>query len=220
GHDKELRWGQHLGDNDRRERILVSSIETREIFVRQTIRDIMARYVQGVDHLDVAMLKGCYHEDAFELHHIFDGNAHDFAEWRVRQTFRSHHVLSESAILIDGSRAYAETPHAAIVHVDIDEAGHRGVIEIATHGWYLDLFSERDGNWKIDFQRVVTFHSAMRLIEAPSPPAQGATTSGDPFALRFALDSERPEPRHLQDVAASIRAGFIGTNAASSGTIG
>ncbi|WP_150291626.1 nuclear transport factor 2 family protein [Sphingobium estronivorans] len=189
--------------------------DLRAIHIRSQIRAVMARYVQGVDHRDAALLKSCYHEDAYELHHIFNGPAHGFAEWRARQTFRSHHMLSESAVRIEGAVAYAETPHTALVHVDLDEGGLSGVIEVATHGWYLDLFSERGGEWKIDFQRVVTFHSAMRLIGSQASLSQGQAQGsvggapGDPFALQFALGDERPEPSHVQDTAASIRAAFL-----------
>lgn len=184
--------------------------------IKARIREVMAQYVRGVDHRDAAVLKSCYHADAYEMHHIFNGNAHEFAEWRARQTFRSHHMLSESATAIDGSRALVETPHTAVVHVDLEDQERSGVIEIATSGWYLDLFTERDGAWKISFQRVVSFSSSTRLIPrpaaavpAPGPGEDGLAKRPDPFQLGFGLAEDRPVPGRIEDVAASIRAAYL-----------
>jgi hypothetical protein len=185
---------------------LMDTQHIADVVAKSDIRDVLARYVQGVDHLDLDVLKGCYHPDAYELHHIFNGNAHDFAEWRVKQSFRSHHMLSASAITVQGARAYAETPHTALVHVDIDEPGYRGVIETTTYGWYLNLFSQRDGVWKTDFQRVATLHSVTRFVDENSLLEAPAS---DLFKIGFKLADNPPPPTRLADVSEAIRARFI-----------
>lgn len=185
------------------------SDETRTLIAKSQIHDVMARYVRGVDHLDADVLKSCYHPDGYEHHHIFNGNAHEFADWRVRQTFRSHHMLSECAITIEGERALVETPHTAVVQVAVDKDGQRGTIEVSTQGWYLDLFTERDGVWKIAYQRVVSFSTSTRFIPAaPALPGQ-SSDDGTCFSAGFGLGNDRPAPSHVDDVASIIRDAFF-----------
>lgn len=174
---------------------------------RCEIRDVLARYVRGVDRLDVELIRGCYHPDAYEVHRIFNGNAHEFATWRVRQTFRSHHVLSESAIRFDGDRAFVETPHIAVVHVDIATPEATGIIEARSSGWYLDLFTREREQWLIKHRHVSTFARSDRLIAAAGQPdpAENARLS----ALEFDLPSAAPPPFVTPDVAEAIRARFL-----------
>lgn len=189
------------------------------VAARVEIENVMAGYVRGVDHKDVDVLINCYHPDAYELHHIFNGNAHDFARWRVRQSFRSQHMLSASAIDLRGDRAFVETPHTAFVHVDIDEQGHHGVIEVATAGWYLDIFSRRQDEWKIEFQQVVTFRTSTQLVTKGGVVSMGVQSpqlDDDLFKLGFALPDKRPEPSHVDDVAAGIRMAFLSQVGAAS----
>lgn len=171
------------------------------------IRQVMARYVQGVDRRDAALIRSCYHADAYEVHHIFNGNAHAFAEWRARQTFRSHHVLSESAIRFEGDRAFVETPHVAVVHVDIATPEARGVIELRTSGWYLDLFTREDGAWRIKHRHVSTFELSERLIDpaAMIDPAESERLA----SLGFDIGSAAPPPSAVADVAEATRQRFL-----------
>lgn len=174
---------------------------------RSEIRDVLARYVRGVDRLDAELIRGCYHPDAVEVHGIFNGNAHEFAVWRARQTFRSHHVLSESAIQLDDDRAFVETPHVAVVHVDVDTAGCTGIIEARSHGWYLDLFTREQGQWLIKHRQVSTFARSSRLLDAAGQPdpVENARLS----ALGFDLPTAAPPPSAIPDVAEAMRIRFL-----------
>lgn len=174
---------------------------------RSEIRDVLARYVRGVDRLDAELIRGCYHADAYEVHGIFNGNAHEFATWRVRQTFRSHHVLSESAIKFDGDRAFVETPHSAVVHVDVESPAYNGILEARSSGWYLDLFTYEQGQWLIKHRRVCTFARSDRFIDAGGQPdpVENARLS----ALEFDLPSAAPPPSATPDVAEAMRARFL-----------
>lgn len=186
-----------------------------EYLARSKIRDVLARYVRGVDRLDAELIRGCYHADAYEVHHIFNGNAHEFATWRARQTFRSHHVLSESAIRFDGDRAFVETPHTAIVHVDIATPTCTGIIEARSSGWYLDVFTFEREQWLIKHRRVSTFARSSRLIDAAGQPdpAESARLS----ALEFDLPSAGLPPFATPDVAEAMRTQFLARRGAEQG---
>lgn len=174
---------------------------------RSEIRDVLARYVRGVDRLDAGMIRSCSHPDAYEAHRIFNGPAAEFATWRVRQTFRSHHVLSESAIRFDADRAFVETPHVAVVHVDIETPECTGIIEARSHGWYLDLFTRERNQWLIKHRHVSTFSRSTRLIDAAiqPDPVENARLS----ALEFELPTAAPIPSAVSDVAEEIRIRFL-----------
>ena len=182
-------------------------MQLESALARIEIRDVLARYVQGVDRRDAALIRGCYHDDAFEVHHIFNGSAVAFAEWRARQSFRSHHVISESAISLDGARALVETPHVAVIHVDIAHPRFSGVIECRTSGWYLDLFTRERGEWRIKHRHVSTFELTERFVDHDSviDPVEHERL----LSAGFALAGLAPEPRAVDDVAEMIRARFL-----------
>lgn len=182
-----------------------------EFLARSEIRDVLARYVRGVDRFDEELIRGCYHPDAVEVHRIFNGNAHEFARWRARQTFRSHHVLSESAIRFDGAQAFVETPHVAVVHVDLDTPEHSGIIEARSEGWYLDVFTHEQGRWLIKHRQVSTFARSSRLIAAVGQPdpVENARLS----ALEFDLPTAAPSPSAVADVAEEMRTRFLSEHA-------
>ena len=174
---------------------------------RSEIRDVLARYVRGVDRLDAELIRSCYHPDAYEVHRIFNGNGHEFATWRARQTFRSHHVLSESAIKFDGDRAFVETPHSAVVHVDIATPEHTGILEARSSGWYLDVFTREQEQWLIKHRHVSSFARSERFIDAAGQPdpVENARLS----ALEFDLPSAAPPPFATPDVADAMRRQFL-----------
>lgn len=179
-----------------------------EFVTRSEIRDVLARYVRGVDRLDEQLIRSCYHPDAYEVHHIFNGNAHEFAVWRAQQTFRSHHVLSESAIHFDGEdRAFVETPHRAVVHVDVHEEDCQGIAELRSSGWYLDIFMRESGTWLIKHRHVSTFERSQRLISPEGQPDQGLNAHLS--ALEFDLAQAAPPPSHVADAAEGMRQAFL-----------
>lgn len=174
---------------------------------RSEIRDVLARYVRGVDRLDAELIRSCYHPDAYEVHGIFNGNAHEFATWRARQTIRSHHVLSESAIKFDGDRAFVETPHAAVVHVDVATPEYTGIFEARSSGWYMDLFTLEQEQWLIKHRHVSSFARSDRFVDAAGQPdpVENARLS----ALEFDLPSAALPPFAIPDVAEAMRTRFL-----------
>ena len=183
------------------------AISVDTAIARLEIRDVLARYVQGVDRRDAALIRSCYHSDAFEAHHIFNGSAARFADWRAGQSFRSHHALSESAITFDGDRAIVETPHIAVIHVDVAMPELRGVIECRTSGWYLDIFSRRDGEWRIEHRHVSTFELTERFVD--SAAVIDSSAHERLISAGFDLPRFAPDPIEIDDVAETIRSRFF-----------
>ncbi len=119
------------------------------------IRDVLARYVRGIDRADAELLRSCYHADAIEEHAgNYEGNAHDYiteAIPRVHTFGPMQHLLGTSHIDSDGNVAYVETNVWTFVRF---RDGSQDV-DTFTGGRLVDRFEKRAGEWKIAHRRTV-----------------------------------------------------------------
>jgi hypothetical protein len=119
------------------------------LVTEQAIRALLARYVRGIDRLELELVRGCYWSDAVDVHGPFTGTRDEFVVWVSsllrRHTMTMHHL---SSILIEqhGDTAAVETYgvayHAGEPSGDVqwnNAAGFR----------YVDQFERRDGEWRI-----------------------------------------------------------------------
>jgi hypothetical protein len=140
-----------------------------DVIAELSIRRAIYRYCRGVDRGDRDMIASAYHEDAEENHGAFHGTGREFADFLVPAMDAApeaggHHVTN---ILIqrDGDEARAESYFIAF-H-PLDEGGRAFVT-----GRYLDHFTLRNSEWKIQQRRVV--------IDADGPPTRAAQLSDYP----------------------------------------
>jgi hypothetical protein len=144
---------------------------------KQDIADVLSRYCRAIDRLDHALLKSVYHDDGYDDHGVFKGNAHEFCDVIIPMlseltTFTSH-MLYQSEIGIEGDKAASETYFCSINRMrggaenieayfgptytraaqasDTLEKDH----EYVAGGRYLDRFLRKDGAWRIQ-SRMVT----------------------------------------------------------------
>ena len=92
--------------------------ELRELRDRESIREVIHRYCQAVDRCDLEMLKSCYHEDGYDDHGFFAGNAHEFAEYVIpclEQVDSSMHSITNTRFRFDGNRC-ATTSQWHVTH--------------------------------------------------------------------------------------------------------
>jgi hypothetical protein len=114
----------------------------------QCIRDAANRYCQGVDRLDVELMKSAYWPEATDDHGVFVGNAWEFCE------------MCMEAHLAWRSTSHCIFNHAIKLHPDGEHA--RGEIYNVTYlfrkdteildtwvGRYLDSYENRRGEWRI-----------------------------------------------------------------------
>ena len=128
----------------------------RELLDEREIREVLARYCRGVDRLDEAMIRSCYHPDASDDHGMYKGPGVDFAAFCVKalelHAAATLHVLGQSLIEFEASGvARAETYVIAHHRCERD-----GVDLLETVGArYVDRFEQRGGPWKIADRVVV-----------------------------------------------------------------
>lgn len=134
---------------------------------QQAIRDVLMRYARGVDRCDLGLLKSAYHEDAYDNHGFFEGNAWEFAEFllatRAQDLDFSSHVIGNVFIEVDGDDAQCESYHLAFQR-------RRGQEDIQLFaGRYIDRFQRRNGVWAIARRTVVHDWS---LVTRPTGPVK------------------------------------------------
>ena len=136
----------------------------------QAIRDCAQRYCRGVDRLDEALMKSAYWEDATDDHGSYVGNAMTFVEhcmqahlrWRsTSHCIFNHHIELEA----DGTHARGEIYN--VTHLFQAEAP----ILDTWHGRYLDLYTKRGEEWRIQERVCVHEGTHSQTIEAMNIPA-------------------------------------------------
>ncbi len=131
-----------------------------ELSARMEIHDVLLRYCRGLDRVDMSLVRGAFHKDAWiefpKSLHI--GSVEGFFEFLTAEMprfVRTMHFLGNSLIEFDGpDTAYVET---------YLEADHQGS---ERHHWknktvklwalYVDRFERRDGTWLIAHRQLLT----------------------------------------------------------------
>jgi hypothetical protein len=160
--------------------------ETQALLDKQAIHEVLMRYCRGVDRLDEALIRSCYHQGAWDEHGPFQGDAWEFASYCVRElgaafTITQHHIANE-LVELDGDRASCESYFTAYHRNEKD-----GQVKLlVVGGRYLDRFERRSGEWKIarrvtvlDWARVDPLEREWRGAAAYARGGRGAL---DPLA--------------------------------------
>lgn len=130
-----------------------------ELSARAEIHDVLLRYCRGLDRVDMDLVRGAFHADAWvqfpESLHVgsVDGFV-DFLAAEMPRFVRTMHNLGNSLIEFDGpTTAHVET------YLNADHQGSE------RHHWkgdyvklwarYLDRFEQRNGVWLIARRRLV-----------------------------------------------------------------
>ena len=153
--------------------VMVSRLQ--ELFDRQQLYDVLARYCRGADSRNPAMIKDCYWPEAVDDHGVMTGNAHEFVdatqEGMAHMFLNTRHMLGQVYYDINGDRAQVESYLIAYHRVVNNPVAiemlfgstyleeHRDA-ETDSHdflggGRYLDEFERRNGEWRI-IRRIAT----------------------------------------------------------------
>jgi hypothetical protein len=137
--------------------------ELAEIRAEREIRNVILRYMRGVDRKDYELMVSTYHEDAVEDHGPIKLSPRDFVEGvrkRHETIEQASHFIGNCLIEIEGDRAFAETYCISIEH---ERAGTRNpgtgqskTLRTATGVRYVDRFEKRNGSWKVAHRILVT----------------------------------------------------------------
>jgi hypothetical protein len=155
----------------------VTEAEIRELLDRQKCYDVLTRYCRALDRADVELMKTVYWEDAVDEHGVFEGNAHDFAEFIIREIrnwfeVATHYICNvhmeyygdvmctESYLIsycsVTGDPAKVQAVYGAsyLAATGGPEAAHKQHAFLMG-GRYVDRLEKRNGEWRIAHRRVV-----------------------------------------------------------------
>jgi hypothetical protein len=172
--------------------------DVRLLLAERDIKKVVLRYCRGIDRMDLAMVRSCYHADAQDHHGNFAGGVDEALGWvwDVLATYASTvHLVANMLIEFD-----PETPELArcesygmALHFDGGEGGRRG--QALGFRWIDDLeyrASPSGGaQWRFS-RRVATTEWIRRFAD------DEFSTIPDRF-LRGRRDLQDPVYRHAAD---------------------
>jgi hypothetical protein len=121
----------------------------RGLLDKQAITEVVLRYCRGVDRLDMALVRSCYHDDGVDHHTGFDGAADDYVAWLdkvLRHLGGTMHMIGNCLVEVDGDSARSETYGTA--HHWGEPYDDR-TINFTTGFRYVDRFDRRNDEWRI-----------------------------------------------------------------------
>lgn len=155
---------------------------------KDEIKDVIMRYARGTDRKDWDLVRSCYHDDAYDDHGPYQGDADGLIEWmklRHQTVETSMHFIGNMLIELDGDIAFAESYvltyqrlaadsqlSYAMFGADDNEGGEDYPQKnLRTAARYVDRFERRNsGPWKIahrivaaDSGRLETTDTEMEL---------------------------------------------------------
>jgi hypothetical protein len=125
------------------------------LLAKQEISDAMMRYCRGIDRHDEELIRGAYHDDAYD-DHGFGGGAR---AWDMAKAYgqpsdvykAAHHFIGNLLIEVDGDTAGSETYFVATQRFEHDGTDYDFVIA----GRYVDRWERRDGPFRISRRTLV-----------------------------------------------------------------
>lgn len=134
-------------------------MNVEELSSRAEIHDVLLRYCRGLDRVDMSLVRGGFHDDAWvqfpESLHIgsVDGFV-DFLSGEMPRFVRTMHLLGNSLVEFDGPDvAHVET-YLNAYHQGSEKHQWKGAY-VKLWGRYLDRFERRDGVWLIARRRLL-----------------------------------------------------------------
>lgn len=133
---------------------------------RQEIEEVLRAYCRGIDRRDLALVRGCYHDDATDRHGSFFGQADAYVAWvdglLARYRFTTHALNQITIEFGPAPDLAAAESYGVSVHRGDPAKPHQN---LATAFRYLDRFERRAGKWKIA-SRVALGEWSLRIPEA------------------------------------------------------
>jgi hypothetical protein len=141
----------------------------------RAIRGVLYRYCRGVDRMDLALTRSCWHADgSADYRGMFSGGADALLDWmwKLHARLETHsHQITNLLVEVAGERAASE----AYVTVALRAPGR----DILTRGRYVDRWSRRGGRWAIDHR--IYLSDWMTYLPVPAEPTSppGGRRDGD-----------------------------------------
>lgn len=166
----------------------------RELTAKQAIQEVLHRYCRGVDRMDRALTRGCWHDDGTaDYQGMFTGEVEALLDWmwQLHDGMQGHsHQMTNMLIEVAGDRAASETYVTVVLR---SKPGRHPARDILTRGRYIDRWSCRDGRWAIDHRLYLNdWMTYLPVGDAATSPITGRRDAEDPSYAAFA---ELRDPR-------------------------
>jgi hypothetical protein len=126
----------------------------RQLVAESAIRKVLFTYCRGVDRLDPDLMKSIYHPEGIDQHHArYTGSGTGFADY-IMESFPARNFVSTSHQITNCLIEFDSVSRASVESYFV-AAQSNGTDILWMIGRYLDLFEERNGEWKILHRRVV-----------------------------------------------------------------
>lgn len=122
---------------------------TQQSLDREAIRHALATLARGEDRRDAVLITRAYWPDSVTDYGVFQGDFAAYLAWVVPGAdaiTNTQHVLGQSYIEFDGDRACVETQVISYHRIDYGGGDEHDTV---IGGRYLDVFEQRDGEWRI-----------------------------------------------------------------------
>lgn len=155
---------------------------------RQAIQEVLHRYCRGVDRMDRALARSCWHADGTACYQgMFEGDVDALLDWMwsLHEGMQAHsHQTTNCLIELLGDRAASETYVTVALRT---RPGRGGVRDVLNRGRYLDRWSRREGRWAIDHRHYVSdWVTFLAVGDDPTPPTSGRRDPQDASYAAFA----------------------------------
>lgn len=159
------------------------TISAEEVADRLAITDKIYRYCRAVDRLDVPLGYSVFHPDSRAIFPNFESTGHDWIDTvcKAHLAFLYHsHQVTNIIIEIDGDRAGSESYVTARLRSREGDT----IIQREHLARYVDEWSRRDGDWKIDKREcVIDFNSSSEVTPMFESDRTRRDTSDPSYAV-------------------------------------
>ena len=148
-----------------------------ELLQKQAVHEVVLRYCRGIDRLDEATVRSCYHADATDTHGAFHGTVDEFVAWAFRLLGRyasTMHLVANHLVNLAGDVAVAET--YGISHHRSDDPDPRRNLTVGFR--YLDRLERRDGGPWLIARRIATTEWVNAAVEGSRWPIPATDVIG------------------------------------------
>jgi hypothetical protein len=124
------------------------TMTVEELIAKQEIRDLVGRYMRGLDRLDRELLRSVFHDDATTDYGFFQGGPDAFVEMAyhaLKEHKANHHLIGQTNIDIEQDVAFGEIYFQAFHRIVVDNQER----DLFISGRYVDRYEKRNGEWKI-----------------------------------------------------------------------
>jgi hypothetical protein len=131
------------------------------LLAEREIRNVVMRYCRGIDRMDRDLVRSCYHDDAADSHGQFEGDADAFVEWVWRLLDRydmTMHFIGNVLVEFDGTPDHVpDEARCESYGIAFHRTAAGGADANLTTGFrYVDRFTKRGGEWRIQRRVAVT----------------------------------------------------------------